>query len=96
MAEYVVNGAEPNETVLHSRTPNGYEAWHWLPVRERIVRCRDCKHFTANEEFWIKPSQVPFPMIGATSDSCDFWAGTKCKVEPDGFCAWGERKEVDA
>ena len=45
MAEYVVKGAEPNETVLHSRTPNGYEAWHWLPVLERIVRCKDCKHW---------------------------------------------------
>lgn len=64
-----------------------------IPVHERIVRCRDCKHFTANEEFWIEPPQVPFPMIGATSDSCDFWAGTKCKVKPDGFCAWGETKE---
>ena len=48
MAEYVVKGAEPNETVLHSRTPNGYEAWHWLPVRERIVRCRDCKYYEPN------------------------------------------------
>ena len=71
---------------------------HVEPIhqRERIVRCRDCKHFTANEEFWIEPPQVPFPMIGATSDNCDFWAGTKCKVDPDGFCAWGEHKEVSA
>ena len=57
---------------------------------ERIIRCRDCKHFTPNEEFWIESPKVPFPMIGATSDSCDFWAGTKCKVEPNGFCKWGE------
>ena len=62
----------------------------------QIVRCKDCKHFTHNKEFWIEPPKVPFPMIGATSDCCDFWADTECKVEPDGFCAWGERKEVDA
>lgn len=60
--------------------------------REEIVRCRDCEHFTANDEFWIEPPFAPFPIIGATSDSCDFWAGTKCKVSPDGFCAWGKRK----
>lgn len=42
MSEYIVKGAEPNETVLHTRTPNGYEEWRWLPVREEIVRCRDC------------------------------------------------------
>lgn len=59
---------------------------------EEIVLCKDCEHFTANDELWLEPPQVPFPMIGATSDSCDFWAGTKCKVEPNGFCAWGERR----
>lgn len=48
MAEYVVKGAEPNETVLHSRTPNGYEAWHWLPVREQVVRCSDCRYYEPN------------------------------------------------
>lgn len=59
----------------------------------QVVRCRDCKHFTPNKEFWVEPPKVPFPMIGATSDCCDFWAGTECKVEPDGFCAWGCRKQ---
>lgn len=77
MAEYVVKGAEPNETVLHTRTPNGYEAWNWLPVRERIVRCRDCKHFVTNiHGSYCKKS------ISTTSD-------------PDGFCAWGERRESE-
>ena len=64
-----------------------------VPIYEEIVRCRDCEHFTANDEFWLEPTSVPFPIIGATSDSCDFWAGTKCKVTPDGFCKWGKRKE---
>ena len=62
-----------------------------IPVREPIVRCRDCKHFTPNKEFWVEPPKVPFPIIGATFDSCDFWAETDCKVEPEGFCKWGER-----
>ena len=62
----------------------------------QIVRCKDCKHFMHNKEFWIEPPKVPFPMIGATSDCCDFWADTECKVEPDGFCAWGERKVVES
>lgn len=66
-----------------------------LGEREEIVRCRDCVHFTANKEFWIEPPKVPFPMVGATSDCCNFWAGTECKVTPDGFCAWGERKDGD-
>lgn len=60
MAEYVVKGAEPNETVLHSRTPNGYEEWRWLPVREEVVRCRDCKFFDTRK----CKSQWPFRFDG--------------------------------
>lgn len=82
MAEYVVKGAEPNETVLHTTSPNGYEEWQWLPVCEKIVRCRDCKHYSEHE--WI--------LITDVSDVCYFF-GDGVKVEPDGFCKWGERKE---
>lgn len=60
---------------------------------EEIVRCRDCKHFTPNDEFWVQVDGIPLLM--ATADSCDFWANTKCKVEPDGFCRWAERKESE-
>lgn len=90
MAEYVVKGAEPNETVLHSRTPNGYEAWDWLPVLERIVRCRDCKHANKGGTLcnffasWV-------PVAGG-----DEYEDMPADVEPDGFCAWGEQREEDA
>lgn len=50
-----------------------------------IVRCGDCKHYSEHE--WIIATDV--------SDVCHFWHGEPTKVEPDGFCAWGERKEVD-
>lgn len=54
--------------------------------REEVVRCRDCKRYSEHE--WITATDV--------SDVCHFWHGEPTKVEPDGFCAWGERKEVDA
>ena len=72
MAEYVVE--EPSDRIA---------SWR---VHERIVRCRDCKHYSEHE--WIIATDV--------SDVCHFWHGEPTKVEPDGFCAWGERKEVDA
>ena len=75
MAEYVVKGAVKNETVLHSRTPNGYEEWNWLPVRERIVRCEDCKYYEPNTYSHFTCELLTF------------------HVEPDGFCAWGVRRE---
>ena len=71
MAEYVVE--EPSDRSA---------SWR---VHERIVRCRDCKHYSEHE--WIIATDV--------SDVCHFWHGEPTKVEPDGFCAWGERKEVN-
>ena len=95
MAEYVVKGAEPNETVLHTRTPNGYDEWQWLPVREEIVRCRDCEHARIMRPLdWRagKPSTV------IEEWHCQWHSNAEgaSDIEPDGFCAWGERKEVDA
>ena len=54
---------------------------HWL-TGEEIVRCRDCKHYREHE----------FVLITDVSDVCLFWA-EGVKVAPDGFCAWGERRE---
>ena len=88
MAEYVVKGAEPNETVLHSRTPNGYEEWNWLPVRERIVRCRDCRYYDEIIHACNHPC-----ITQLRGDCPENWIFT---CFDNDFCCWGERKEVDA
>lgn len=51
---------------------------------EEIVRCRDCVHYTDNE--WVIATDV--------EHVCHFWHGEPTKVEPGGFCAWGERKDA--
>lgn len=53
-----------------------------LPVREQIVRCKDCEHY--KEHKWI--------LITDVSDVCEFFSDG-VKVEPNGFCKWGVRKE---
>lgn len=59
---------------------------HWL-TGEQIVRCRDCEraiHFHP----WRTPSQrakVETWLCGNMGDGAE--------IEPDGFCAWGKRKE---
>lgn len=52
-----------------------------LTQREEIVRCRDCKHY--RESMFVVATDV--------DDVCTFF-GDGVKVEPDGFCAWGERR----
>ena len=53
----------------------------WIPgeQREEIVRCRDCAHRE--------------PLEGERGDWCYYWTD-KVYGDGDGFCAWGERKEV--
>lgn len=59
--------------------------------REEVVRCRDCKHF-GQEECRCMHFFVPYPptaegaiVKGAMEMSC---------VDPNGFCAWGEMRDV--
>lgn len=58
-------------------------------LREPVVRCRDCKHMHTVRSW-----------TGADVDECwlhaDQESGALGKepTEPDGFCAWGERKEA--
>lgn len=58
--------------------------------RERVVRCRDCEHATEHRSKSILGTELVTltcsgPIQGAYSEGAD--------VEPDGFCAWGERRE---
>lgn len=61
-----------------------------VPVREEIVRCRDCK--------WATPSEEP---EGQELDaySCAHWAGyadsryEELWVDGDDYCSHGERRE---
>lgn len=76
MAEYVVE--EPSDRSA---------SWR---VRERIVRCMDCKHMHEVRNW-----------LGMDVDECwlhaDRESGAlgKVRTEPDGFCAWGACREVN-
>lgn len=53
-------------------------------LAEEIVRCRDCIYYKPDPE----PIDPGWPMMcERTGDDM---------VEPYGFCAWAERREVDA
>lgn len=50
---------------------------HGATLKERIVRCRDC--------YWCHDS-----IAWAGALECDYISRG---VEPDGYCAWGERRD---
>lgn len=64
--------------------------------REEIVRCRDCKH--GHEVEWPRSWDIPADYLDCTGKLTTTWDYYNDEpqanpVEPDGFCAWGERKQ---
>lgn len=47
-------------------------------LREEIVRCRDCIGLVETWDGW----------------ECERFSGEYHRAEPDGFCAWGERRQL--
>lgn len=82
MAEYVIDltGVKV-KTIKEAHGIEAIEALCGLPVRERIVRCRDCKHAFDEGSGYLYCGRRP---------------GHCFEARADGFCAWGKRKEVDA
>lgn len=72
MAEYIIKAAD--WAIDH----NGESLYKGC---EKIVRCRDCKHYVEDPN----PIDPGWPMMCADSG--------RDMIEPYGFCAWGERKE---
>ena len=56
-----------------------------LPRRE-IVRCKDCKRF-------IPQGTHRFDDGVVNKDTCSVIRGFVVQIDPDGFCAWGERRD---
>ena len=82
MAEYVMEYDGWAEGIPVGEYLKVRDAMH-ARKREEVVRCRDCEYYREHE--WVIATDV--------SDVCHFWHGEPRKVAPDGFCAWGKRKE---
>ena len=61
-----------------------------------VVRCRDCSF--AYRVFWPEPCDIPEEFLNCHGPLVAHWdyehdEPAKNPVEPDGFCAWGERRK---
>lgn len=56
-----------------------------MPVDEEIVRCRDCARFVPQGTYRFNSGAV-------NKDTCEVIRGFVVQIDPNGFCAWGERK----
>ena len=77
--EYIV----VNPTVIEARFKSGEVRRFQQEIRERVVRCRDCRYALEGGRSCV---MFAFPLGTGDVIASD--------VRPDGFCAWGEpRKE---
>lgn len=67
-----------NPITIEGETESGKVTRYPTAIREEVIRCRDCVH-------WRKPNDYE-------RSKC---TGAMAFVEPtpEGFCAWGKRKE---
>lgn len=91
MAEYIVNtDAEESRYKAMGADYSAYfenkaETLFGNPVKERIVRCKDCKHATRD---------CLTASLGCRHFAWDNGVTYRqMPVKPDGFCAWGEEKK---
>ena len=82
-AEYVVLDPVNIEVVLNSG-----EVHRPQEIRERVVRCRDCKHAVEHCDTELLDC-LHFAQWDYYNDEPGHWM-----VKPDGFCAWGEERET--
>ena len=63
----------------------------WYVNSEPIVRCRDCKHFYEDRR------NTSIGWVDVFVCESKQWSTSSLmpshEVEPDGFCAWAERRE---
>lgn len=92
MSEYIISIDDIRQLV--SSAAATLNAWFMrseheeftFPMLPEIVRCRDCKHFTPQGTHKFENGKV-------NVDSCEYVRGWMLQITPDGFCAWGERRE---
>ena len=97
MSEYIIHYKDAETLYEHTDLPFLVEEY----LREPIVRCRDCKYLDIPD--WDNTLAMNYgePPAYCMNLSQNEWRmdgnrrvaeTTFLEVEPDGFCAWGERK----
>lgn len=83
MTEYIVN----NPVSIKVINTGGKILRSPQEIRERVVRCEDCKHAYEADDA-AKLECAHFLQWDYYNDQPGHWY-----VEPDGFCKWGKERE---
>lgn len=92
MAEYIIDVNNADEE--HVKLTNAQaETCFGHPLKEQIVRCKDCRFYTDKPGLsGEKPNRKYCTKYSDWDSEWDY--DTYHYVEPDGFCKWGEPREA--
>ena len=63
----------------------------YIDLSSEIVRCRDCRHYQVVDEIFDGEDDTAVYGCGILGWKVASY-GCEEPTDPDGFCAWGERK----
>lgn len=89
MSERIVDMKDvPIKTIKELNSEESLAFLWGLPVREEVVRCRDCMHTCAYGD--------GIECLGPLVQTWDYYNDQPLHnpVPPNGFCAWGKRRDV--
>lgn len=78
MSEYIIG--------LPDYVPPFDPAARAVSLGDEVVRCVDCRHYYECEEY--------SPHGNYVRRCCEYFDSYSDDVTPDGFCAWGERRDA--
>ena len=96
MSEYIVDDQLVQGIIneAYRKGKGGAEVWTQREWRqEPVVRCKDCKHFNDYHGKCHRPVLVINDTDTFSSDEKDDGNVYVVNVDPNGFCAWGERHD---
>lgn len=86
MAEYIFqpeNGSSSLTSGIEDMCALLPNDWYGT-IHEEIVRCKDCARFVPQGTYRFNSGAV-------NKDTCEVIRGFVVQIDPNGFCAWGER-----
>lgn len=94
MTEYIIRVDENDERWEYVKQQ--YTHFFRYPIADEVVRCKDCKY--ASEVYWPENSGIANDYLDCHGELVEPWdyyydEPKYNPVRPDGFCAWGKRRE---
>lgn len=105
MSEYVFKPSRTDDFELDEHDATNPVDWYGT-LHGEIVRCRDCRFYTPEsmsreergfgiyEDVWEPGGCFNPKRCSIGGDPFGEWHVVGIDTEPDGFCAWGERRNA--